>query len=866
MRKRSMVVSWRYGAMLWILLAGALYAQSPVLWWEPPIKGATAFAAAIGDVNGDGFPDAAWVQILDSGYILLNDGTGHFAPHPTASLLPPAVDAALGDLNGNGHLDLLLGMNLGQCQVWTNNGTGEFFFTGQFIGPFATRRSVALADVNGNGFLDAVLPSDDATKPSEVWLNNGLGVFSFSQTVGSNWNRHVAIGDINGSGFPDLVFAANFDNTVWTNDGTGSFSNTGQTVGSGSGSGSYKIALGDLNGNGHLDVFVANAGTSSTRTNEVWINNGAGVFTNSHALLDNASSLSVALVDVDADGDLDAVEGNAVGQANSIWLNNGSAVFTRAPVSLGASEAFDIEPADLDGDGDTDYFISVNGTPSEVWLRIPFAQGGPVVDSGQRLGGYAITDVVPGDFNGNGHLDVAFSSEFAVGLLTNNGTGSFTPTAQMFYYDAVVSAVEALDFNDDGHLDRVIGLDQSFDTNGYNRILLNDGTGLFTAGPTLPVARATRSLAVADLTGNGYPDIVEGNRTTAPLPSLNPTNRVHINHGGGVWTSFDAFGGGWTDAVAIGDLNGDGLPDVVVGNKDVASTLWLNTGSTQFVDSGQAFMTNVQDLVLADFNGNGTLDIFMAASPRSVLYTNDGSGVFSVSSSNFLTTAFFMQTGAVDTDGDGSMDIWVGQGGVGATPDRLYLNDGTGVFASFITVSNANLNTALAIGDFTGNGKNDVFSAGDRGDSQLWTRETLLNAVEVYAASFGLDGADLLPFADPDEDDIPNIMEYAYNMNPNLADVSFVTNPATATQGLPYLYVAITNQQPHFVAHTIRLVNPVEVDYHLDAAPTLVFTGAVPTAVSTIPLDATYERATYTYPVPGDSTNHFGRFRIEYLP
>lgn len=150
----------------------AVSAQSPVLWWEPPVPGASAFGAALGDVDGDGTIDAAWVHLLSPGTILLNDGAGNFAPHPTAAPLPNAQAVAMGDLNGNGHSDLLIGVHLGSCQVWTNNGAGEFFSTGQAVGPSVGRRSVALADVNGNGHLDAILPSDNVTRASELWTND----------------------------------------------------------------------------------------------------------------------------------------------------------------------------------------------------------------------------------------------------------------------------------------------------------------------------------------------------------------------------------------------------------------------------------------------------------------------------------------------------------------------------------------------------------------------------------------------------------------------------------------------------------------------------------------------------------------------
>ncbi|HMO52661.1 MAG TPA: VCBS repeat-containing protein [Kiritimatiellia bacterium] len=850
---------------LFVMFGGFAFpaaATTPVLGWESPIKGASARQAALGDVNGDGFPDAAWVQLQDPGLILLNDGGGNFTPHPAASPLPPAAAIAMGDLNGNGHLDLLIGLNLGQCQIWTNQGDGTFFFTGQSIGPSVSRRSVALADVNGNGHLDAILPSDDVTKPSEVWTNNSMGGFSFAQTVGSNWNRQVAVGDINGNGFSDLVFAANGDNTVWTNNGSGMFSRTGGSAGAGS---SFAIALGDLNGNGHLDAFVANQ--PAAPANQVWFNNGSGFFTNSGQSLGSNSSFCVVLIDVDANGSLDAIVGNTAGQTNVIWLNDGAGLFTPGPVSLGVANAFDIKVADVDGDGDADYFLTVNANPSEVWLRVPVAQGGPLKDSGQRIGGHQMLAVDAGDFNGTGFLDIAFGASGGMaGIKTNDGSGRFYPRPQKLVHQANIGAIRSADVNSNGWTDLVVGLDQSSGSNIQTRIWHNNGSGVFVPGPTLSVARATVALAVADLTGNGLPDIVEGNRPTAPLPSLNPTNVIHFNAGGGNWMSVDALGGGHSSALGIGDVNADGWPDIVVGNKDIPSTVWFSQGGTQFVASGQSLITNVQDVVLADVNGNGHLDLFLVASPRSLLYTNNGAGQFFVLSSNFFTSAFFMKGAALDWNDDGFQDLWIGQGSVGPALDRFYLNEGGTNFGFAVSVSNANINAGLVSGDFTGNGRIDLFSAGGRGDSQLWVKELSPGAVELYAASFGLSGGDILPFADPDGDGIPNILEYAYNLNPAVADAQIITDLATATNGLPFINVVLSNGAPWFVAETIRLVNPVEISYHLDVAQTLVFTGSVNASVSTSPLNADYERAVYQAPAPASAMGAFGRFRVEPEP
>ena len=102
---------------------------------------------------------------------------------------------------------------------------------------------------------------------------------------------------------------------------TSQFTNSGQALGS---SDSFSVALGDLDGDGHLDAMVANG----DQPNTVWTNDGNGTFTNSGQALGNSFSLSVALGDLDGDGDLDAMVANTSGQPNTVWTNNGNGTFT----------------------------------------------------------------------------------------------------------------------------------------------------------------------------------------------------------------------------------------------------------------------------------------------------------------------------------------------------------------------------------------------------------------------------------------------------------------------------------------------------------------------------------------------------------
>ena len=153
-------------------------------------------------------------------------------------------------------------------------------------------------------------------QPNIVWTNDGNGIFTDSgQELGNNNSSLVALGDLDGDGDLDAMVANNFGdpNIVWTNDGNGTFTDSGQALGS---SNSYSVALGDLDGDGALDAMVSTFGD-----NTVWTNDGTGTFTNSGQALGNSKSSSVALGDLDGDGDLDAMFANFSGQPNTVWTN-----------------------------------------------------------------------------------------------------------------------------------------------------------------------------------------------------------------------------------------------------------------------------------------------------------------------------------------------------------------------------------------------------------------------------------------------------------------------------------------------------------------------------------------------------------------
>jgi hypothetical protein len=143
------------------------------------------------------------------------------------------------------------------------------------------------------------------------------------------------------------------------------------------GSGSTALDLGDLDGDGDLDAFVANQGK---QPNQVWLNDGSGRFNLGDRPLGDGDSWNVRLGDLDGDGDLDALVANAnlfadEGEANRVWLNDGDGVFSPTVQRLGLSASWGLDLGDLDGDGDLDAFVGnaatdvSGGASNRVWLN-----------------------------------------------------------------------------------------------------------------------------------------------------------------------------------------------------------------------------------------------------------------------------------------------------------------------------------------------------------------------------------------------------------------------------------------------------------------------------------------------------------------
>ena len=225
----------------------------------------------VSDIDSDGDLDFVKSFWRDMAKIYLNDCRGWFSE----SGITIPKNSTLGDLDGDGDHDAFVKVGGMGYSVLLNDGTGKFVehWTGEDSQAIAAVRGmdVTLGDLDGDGDNDAFVTNGDRERsyPASVWLNDGTGCFTDTgQQLCLTVFAWTALGDLNGDGFVDAYISnLGSPNQIWLNDGTGRFTDSGlrfETEGETRG-----CSLGDLDGDGDLDIFVANFYNGR---NEVWFN------------------------------------------------------------------------------------------------------------------------------------------------------------------------------------------------------------------------------------------------------------------------------------------------------------------------------------------------------------------------------------------------------------------------------------------------------------------------------------------------------------------------------------------------------------------------------------------------------------------
>jgi Ca2+-binding RTX toxin-like protein len=342
------------------------------------------------------------------------------------------------------------------------------------------------------------------------------------------------------------------------------------------GGGSTAVVTGDFNGDGNQDILTANY----NGTLNLLLGNGDGTFAPAETFSDGLGSVygghvSMAAGDFNGDGNLDIAVAQETGTV-SILLGNGDGTF-QSPTTLTFSGNVDaVAAADLNGDGNDDLVVGltsgIGGSTATIDALLSNGDGtfqSPTAVYGGVFEG--TIQIAPADFNNDGNVDLAVSTgQFnAASILLGNGDGTFQAPLALPQTGAVEQFAMA-DLNNDGVPDLIENVYQG-GVNQYHgaQVLLGKGDGTFSTGQF--ISGYDSSIIAADMNGDGNADlvVVHGGGVS-----------ILLNNGDGTFSLSLSFPGAgvsrYATAGVVADFNGDGLPDIVTAGQNAPDTVVIN--------------------------------------------------------------------------------------------------------------------------------------------------------------------------------------------------------------------------------------------------------------------------------------------------
>ena len=379
--------------------------------------------------------------------------------------------------------------------------------------------------------------------------------------------------------------------------------------------GAFSIATGDFNHDGFADIVVVDDNGMT-----VSLGKGDGTFQRP-VFYTTQLSYSIAVADINNDGNPDIVVANLDPSSVDVYLGDGDGTFKKPVSSNTTKGSYFVTTGDFNKDGKLD--IAIIDPP---YISVLLGNGNGTFqapsDNDSFVGAIWLA---AGDFNNDHNLDVVATAEFgasySLGVLLGDGNGTLQD-AIVTPLEYVPATVASADLNRDGRLDAVI----SYDLDGI-AVLLGNGDGTFQPA----VNYATTGLGadaviVRDMNLDGKLDVV--------FPSGPPGVDIYWGNGDGTLQSAQGFASPAAGLPAVSDLNGDGLPDVVMatgGGFAIGAVTMLNTGVVAFSPTTAPLTFPVQPV-------NTT-------SPQQTLkLTNNGTSALSISSIKLSGAAFHMKS------------------------------------------------------------------------------------------------------------------------------------------------------------------------------------------------------------------------------
>jgi len=663
--------------------------------------GATPFSVTTADVNLDGKPDVIVANNgSDSVGVLLGTGAGTLAPQQTIAAGFGPIAVAVSDVNGDGKPDLIVA-NYNAGDVGVDLGNGDGTFQAQKVFPTAgSPRAVAVADLNGDGREDLVTANSNVNNVSVLLGNvpprlvsidraNPSGTFTTDSTV----TYTVTFSEpVTGVDLADFSLAL-----------SGGVTAAPPVVLSGSGA-VYSVTINGISGTGTLGLNLVDDGGIQDAAGDPLQPTATAQFSSPMTLAVGTSPVWMISADVNGDGTPDLVVANRDSNSVGVLLSNGNGSF-QPQITSAVSMPYFVAAADVNGDGKVD-LITVDHQTNSVSVLLGIG-GGTFQAPITYATGADPYSVTAADLNGDGKIDLIIPNHNNLSILLGNGNGTFQPQftiAGQTYANRVVVA----DVNGDGRPDIVAkGRGGS-----YVSVLIQHYNGTFpTEGIVAMDGGAGGGLAVEDLNGDGWPDLA----TASANGFVGASVSVALAKGYGGFHSAVGFmvspilNRSWS--IAIADINGDGKPDLIAAQYTQAGSMGLvyDHGVSVLLGNGDGtFQSQLTfaagpyetGLTVADFNGDGRPDVAVANTQSNtvtvLLGPTDGS--FAGQTYTIVQSQDII-TGTSDTD-----FVTLRQ-----DPDHQHID-------WFLNTSTANTFSQFAINDPNGLTINGMGSGADGGD------------------------------------------------------------------------------------------------------------------------------------------------------
>ena len=637
---------------------------------------------------------------------------------------------------------LTLGLPAGQVSAAASDtGIDADQGPARFVGPDwgltggSLPRHVAGADFDGDGDVDVVSVNSGPTPLFGVGIGvvrgDGKGHLANAVTtdVGSGFGAcDVAVGDWDGNAARDIVIlSCTTGGPGWiasfTADGDGTFTERQQFTNGAQ----LQLSAGDLDGDGRDDFVTSQRGAAQVR---IYLGNGDGTFDPPTTVTPSFSSYDLELADINRDGDLDLV--GAAGGPVWTMLGNGDGTFGAQIFDFSdVVTGIELAIADFDRDHVPDVAV-VDASGGHVGIGLGLGDGHFVDGDQIDLGARQVVWVTAGRVDRGRDIDLVVGLEddsTASALLRGRGNGHFRAAT---HWVVGTAGLEMADLDADGRDDLL-----SFSS---GRVY-----GSLARGKGFEAARLRKgplAFDLVDLDGDGVLDKVSG-VTSFTGGELRSDLVAQLGRGGGRFgpeiisplrgeTASSGVG-----SIAIGDIDEDGVPDVVGGFENFqfspVNLFWALGNSDGSFDDAVLSDSGDSDadqlgVALADVTNDGHLDVLAHDLSKLVVRAGDGDGSFGAPIRSGLSGAGNDEIFVTDLTGDGELDVvtTVRTGGedFGIGEIRLQEGHGNGTFTHIQTSTvDSNLGGG-AIADLNGDDRPDVVTAGaagfDGGRNAMW--------------------------------------------------------------------------------------------------------------------------------------------------